>query len=166
MSQHAHSYFFLAVTEQYGKGLTLWRPSYRLSRAETQAQFKAKGNRWESFSQQSTGGNCDTQVSLHRAGLPLMPVGIRHVTHLQGPASKLVKSSSKCPRKPGASPQVISQWELGIWLLAQYNEILLCLYCRSLYLHNWIQFPDTSFIISIIFRAFICVIFVLQKERK
>lgn len=88
------------------------------------------------------------------------------MTHLQSPAPKLVKSSSKCPRKPDASPQVISPWELGIWLFAQDNEILLCLYCRSLYLHNWIKLPDTSFIISIIFRAFICILFVLQEERK
>lgn len=58
------------------------------------------------------------------------------------------------------------QWELGIWLLIQYNEILLCLYSRPLYLHNYIQSKDSSFVIgSFIFRIFICILFVLQKER-
>lgn len=44
-----------------------------------------------------------------------MSVGTPHVTHLQSPAPKLVKSSPKCPRKPGVSLQVIfsGSWVFG-----------------------------------------------------
>lgn len=55
------------------------------------------------------------QVSLCRTGLPLMAVGTLHVTRLQSPAPKLAKSSPKCPRKSGASLQVIlsGSWVFG-----------------------------------------------------
>lgn len=58
-----------------------------------------------------------------------------------------------------------SQWELGIWHLNQHNEILLCLYCRSLYLHNWIQCTQRYFVIcSFIFRAFFLYTLCCKKK--
>lgn len=44
-----------------------------------------------------------------------MSVGTLHMTHLQSPAPKLVKSSPKCPREPGASLQVVfsRSWVFG-----------------------------------------------------